>query len=150
MVPYSDYKRLEAQGVVFNARGFPLIYDVIGLNEIAQVDPYSMQGGNLIKLTNKLERFPPMHGLFLPQKIIVYVNSVDFLDDIYVKKNAYYTKDQWLDDLAADRTPDHSKTLSSLHTQSVEFPKRRKVISQAFFKSKIAGLAKTIARVTLG
>jgi len=91
-----------------------------------------------------------MHGLFLPQKIIVYINSVDFLDDIYVKKNAYYTKDQWLDDLAADRTPDHSKTLSSLHTQSVEFPKRRKVIAQAFFKSKIAGLAKTIARVTLG
>jgi hypothetical protein len=57
-----------------------------------------------------------MHGLFLPQKIIVYINSVDFLDDIYVKKNAFYTKDQWLDDLAADRTPDHSKTLSSLHT----------------------------------
>jgi len=55
-----------------------------------------------------------------------------------------------LDDLAADRSPDHSKTLSSLHTQAVEFPKRRKVIAQAFFKSKIAGLAKTIARVTLG
>ena len=54
-----------------------------------------------------------------------------------------------MDDLVGDRTPDHSKMLSSLLTESEEFPKRRKVITSAFFKSKIAGLSKTITRVTL-
>jgi hypothetical protein len=47
-----EYKRLKAQGVVFNKNGIPLYNDVVGLNEIAVKDPYSMQGGNLIKLTN--------------------------------------------------------------------------------------------------
>jgi len=90
-----------------------------------------------------------MYGLYLPVHLIVYIASADYLDDVYIKKNAFYTKDQWLDDLAGDRTPDHSKTMSSLLTESEEFPKRRKVISQAFFKSKITGLARTIAKVTL-
>lgn len=39
--------------------------------------------------------------------------------------------------------------MSSLLTESEEFPKRRKVISQTFFKSKMSGLAKIIARETL-
>jgi hypothetical protein len=47
-----DYKRLRAQGVVFNSKGFPMIYDVLGLNEMAVKHPYCMQGGNCIKLTN--------------------------------------------------------------------------------------------------
>ena len=52
IVPIMEYKRLKAQGVVFNKNGIPLYNDVVGLNEIAVKDPYSMQGGNLIKLTN--------------------------------------------------------------------------------------------------
>jgi len=66
IAPFMDYKRLQAQGVVFNSKGYPLIYDVIGLNEMAVKHPYCMQAGNCIKLTNDLERFPPMHGIFLP------------------------------------------------------------------------------------
>ena len=52
IVPFIDYKRLQAQGVVFNSKGFPMIYDVLGLNEMAVKHPYCMQGGNCIKLTN--------------------------------------------------------------------------------------------------
>lgn len=39
--------------------------------------------------------------------------------------------------------------MSSLLTESAEFPKRRKVISQTFFKSKMEGLARIIIRETL-
>jgi len=39
--------------------------------------------------------------------------------------------------------------MSSLLTESEEFPKRRKIITSTFFKSKMGGLAKIIARETL-
>ena len=41
----------------------------------------------MIKYTNNLEYHPPMHGLFLPIKMIVYIASADLLDEVYVKKN---------------------------------------------------------------
>lgn len=88
-----EYRRLKAQGVVFNSRRFAFIDDFIGLIEYAAIDPYSGQSNNLIKYTNKLENHPPMHGLFTPAKTVVYFNSADFLDDLYVRKNQYYTKD---------------------------------------------------------
>jgi hypothetical protein len=36
-----EYRRLKAQGVVFNSRGFPLFHDMFGLDEYAKIDPYS-------------------------------------------------------------------------------------------------------------
>lgn len=66
LVPYMEYRRLKAQGVVFNSRGFPLFNDMFALDELAKIDPHSGQALNLIKYTNNLEFYPPMYGLYLP------------------------------------------------------------------------------------
>jgi len=41
LVSYLEYRRLKAQGVVFNSRGFPLFHDMFALDEFAKIDPYS-------------------------------------------------------------------------------------------------------------
>ena len=64
-----------------------MIDDVLALQEIALVDPYNGQANNLIKFTNNLEVCPPMHGLFTPAKLVVYIASADFLTEVYVTKN---------------------------------------------------------------
>ena len=37
-------------------------------------------------------KLPPVTGLCLPGRVLLSINSVDFLDDIYVKSNQYNTK----------------------------------------------------------
>jgi hypothetical protein len=93
VAPLVEYRRLKSQGVVFNNTGIPMINDVLGLSDLAKKNPYVGQAVNLIKHTNKLEFHPPMHGIFTPAKILVYIASADYLDDVYINKNRYYTKD---------------------------------------------------------
>lgn len=67
--------------------------DVIYLEKMGKDDPYVGQACNLIKYSNKLAYCPPMHGLYTPGKIIVYIAAAEYLDDVYINKNKYYTKD---------------------------------------------------------
>jgi len=40
LMPIMEYRRLKAQGVVFNSRRFPLIDDVVALFELGAKEPY--------------------------------------------------------------------------------------------------------------
>jgi hypothetical protein len=40
LIPIMEYRRLKAQGVVFNSRRFPLFDDVVALFELGAKDPY--------------------------------------------------------------------------------------------------------------
>ena len=77
---------------------------------------------------------PPINGLCLPGRILVSINSVEFLDDIYMKSNAFNTKH-----------PESQKMFSMVANQNIvfmdtfhkDYNAARKELSSAFFKHKL-------------
>jgi len=77
---------------------------------------------------------PLVQGLCLPNRSMLILNSVSFLDDLYVNQNAYFTK----------KTSD-ALTMSILSSQNVvfmdtfhkDYNATRKALSAAFFKNKL-------------
>jgi hypothetical protein len=75
---------------------------------------------------------PPMTGLCLPGRPnTVFINSARLLDDIYVKQNAYSTKND------LERTILYAlgeRNVFVMDTFHKDYPSTRKVLTAAFFK----------------
>ena len=77
---------------------------------------------------------PQVAGLCLPGRTLMKINTVEMLDDIYVKQNHLNTK-----------YPDDAKMFAILGDQNIlfmdsfhkDYNQTRKVLSAAFFKSKL-------------
>ena len=91
---YTEYLRYKKQGVPFNDRyGFSFFRDakaiVAGLNKIPTDCPWA----KVLMEAFDLNPLPPVTGLiFLGGNIALSINTVDFLEDIYVNQNKYHTK----------------------------------------------------------
>ena len=92
-LPIQNYRRLKAQGVVFNTRRFALLDDMVAKKEYTELNPFTPFVGHLIKHTNNLDKCPPIYGVFFPVSTLVFIASADLLEDVYVKQNAHFTKD---------------------------------------------------------
>lgn len=82
-----------------------------------------------------------MTGLCLPSRVFVHINSVDFLDDIFVKYNAYNTK---LSDDARMFAIMGEQNVVFMDTFHKDYNQTRKVLSGAFFKNKLKSLTRVI------
>ena len=74
---------------------------------------------------------PPIFGWVFPDKIVLYVNSVEFLEDIYTKQTPYMTK-HWSDQVCFDLLV--PKSIFFQATSHPDYAQKRKVVSSAFFK----------------
>ena len=69
------------------------------LNELNEKDPYKLNVLNLVRATNNLSHDPPMNGIMTGKGAVVFINSCDLLEEVYVKQNRFLTKDSWIDAL---------------------------------------------------
>ena len=79
-------------------------------------------------------KIPPVCGITIPGLTFIFINSVDFLEDIYVKQNAFNTKN----------VSDHQvfamigqRNVLFMDTFHKDYNATRKSLSAAFFKSKL-------------
>lgn len=55
------------------------------LNELNEKDPYKLNVLNLVRATNNLSHDPPMNGIMTGKGAVVFINSCDLLEEVYVK-----------------------------------------------------------------
>lgn len=94
------------------------------------------------RLAKEHGEMPPMTGLCLPGRPnIVFINSARLLDDIYVKQNAYATKNE------LERTILYAlgeRNVFVMDTFHKDYPNTRKVLTAAFFKNKLGSITQII------
>ena len=76
-------------------------------------------------------KMPPINGICLPGRVWLSINSVDFLDEIFVKSNAFNTKlisEQRIFAIIGERN------VVFMDTFHKDYNATRKELSGAFFK----------------
>lgn len=92
------------------------------------------------------DEFPPVIGITPLGNTSLMVTSSEVLQDLYVNKNALITKD------FIPRWQFWKLMATSIVFQDTNHPTyvdKRKALSQAFFKSKLVDMTKTIKEVTM-
>jgi len=145
---YTEYLRYKKQGVPFNDReGFSFFRDAkaltYGLNKIPTDFPWA----KVLMEAFNLNPLPPVTGLiFLGGHIALSINTVDFLEDIYVNQNKYHTKNFLGRSLFSIFVPG---SLNFQETDHPDYKEKRKTLSSALFKQKLLGMTPTMKKVTL-
>ena len=86
-------KRLKAQGVVYsNKTENPIWTDTTETLEFQKLNPYKTFVADYVPHMNGLKEHPPITGLCMFGFHCLVINSPDLLEDVYIKQNAYFTK----------------------------------------------------------
>ena len=140
-VPLRERARLMNQGVVYLKR--PFLDEIATFRKAVRTNPYEP---TLTSIATELEsinngRMPGLNGLCMPGRVWVSVNSVDYLDDIYVKANAYNTKLTMETNIFAIMA---NRNIVFMDTFDKDYTATRKELAGAFFKNKLQTITKII------
>lgn len=141
-VPLLERSRLMKQGVVYMDN--PIIGEIKAFNACAESNPYDPLFVTLIKQIAEQKnkgKIPAVTGMCLPSRVFVHINSVEFLDDVFVNYNAYNTK---LSDDARMFAIMGEQNVVFMDTFHKDYNQTRKVLSGAFFKNKLKSLTRVI------
>jgi hypothetical protein len=144
---YFEYRRFKAQGVIFNdSMGFSHFRDMATMKKAVKDNPTDYPWSEWQIKALGVDALPPITGVIFPGKVGLSVNSVEFLNDIYVNQNKYHTK-FW----AMRKRFGHFIPNSILFQDKDEnlYVEKRKTLSAAFFKQKLISMTKIIKEVTL-
>ena len=48
----------------------------------------------MLKSAFGVEKLPPVNGFITPNKVLVVINDVKMVEDVFVNQNKYHSKDQ--------------------------------------------------------
>lgn len=91
-------------------------------------------------------KIPGVHLLTLPTETMIGFASADYLEDLYVKQNAQTSKSPMTTKMMHYFMP---TALIFALSEQPQYHERRKIMSAAFFKSKIKNMTHCIKEVTL-
>lgn len=133
-LPLIVRSRLQKQGVVFFDS--PFVTEVKELVKAAKTKQHQMVFQSILEvLREKNKSRPlPLTGLCLPGKCAVMINSVDYLDDIYVKQNQYNTKQGFESMMFSLLAGNNVVFMDTFHK---DYSATRKELSAAFFSAKL-------------
>ena len=123
------------QGVFFC--DYPIITESLLFLKVMKEDPFKPAPVNVAMRLVKSEncgKVPPVCGITIPGRNFLFINSVDFLEDIYVKQNAYNTKAMTDHQVFAMIGQQNVLFMNTFHK---DYNATRKSLSPAFFKSKL-------------
>lgn len=125
--------------------GFPPITDLVKFSSEAMADPTVLPfTETLIKyLGNPLPNYAAM---VLMGTTMVFVNKAELLEDFYVKKNMTYSKAQLEIDTMSPMVRNGPFAQKS---EDPNYVPQRKILAQAFFKQKMAGMIEIIKSSTI-
>ena len=133
--PLLERARLQKQGVLF--LDYPFISEIQVMKKTAQENPHAHPFTALFKEVAKEKnggKMPACGGSCVMGKAMVAINSVDFLNEVYIKSNAYNTKDM---DASLVLRTFSGENIVFMDTFHKDYALTRKVLSAAFFKSKL-------------
>ena len=121
----------------------PFRDEIATFRKAVKVGPYKP---TLTAITAELEslnngKVPPLTGLCLPGRSWVCVNSVEYLDDIFVNANAFNTKQTFESHIFAIMA---NRNIVFMDTYDKDYPATRKELASAFFKHKLQTITKII------
>ena len=140
--PMIERSRLRKQGVMYLDR--PFVGEISAITEMAEKRPFESifaEISRMIGLQKNGGKMPAVTGICLPGRVLVSINSVDFLEDVYIKQNAFNTKlveDARIFCIMGERN------VVFMDTFHKDYNMTRKVLSAAFFKSKLQALTTVI------
>lgn len=127
---------MEAQGVTF-ASYFPIITDNIRMIYYATYYPNELCFIRMVNESNsgsKDGKLPQIAGMFVFGMLCVIWNKPEALDELYVTKNAFYTKHEIE---RAGARPLIVNSIVSMESDDPTYRKKRKALSGAFLKGKM-------------
>jgi cytochrome P450 len=80
-------------------------------------------------------------GLTLPGSNVIYLNSAELLDEIFVRQNAWFSKWHDFRNVFSIISPTNIVFMETFHK---DFSEKRKALSTAFFKSKLTKITTVI------
>ena len=89
---------------------------------------------------------PPVTALWLIGTPSIIFNSARSLEELYVTKNAYYTKHE---NERLYSAPLLNKNMITMDTDDPQYKSKRKVLSSAFFKNKIRAMMHIVKSTSL-
>jgi hypothetical protein len=138
-----EQSRLAKQGVVF-LQGPRVLTDLKTLERLGRESPFESTMNAICKEIASQQpdmKMPLFTGLAAPGRTSVFVNTCDYLEDIYVKQNAYFTKHPVLKSFFSFFGPQSILTSDTFHK---DYAETRKVLTSAFFKNKLLPITKII------
>lgn len=138
-------REYEAQGVVFLPY-FPLVMDTVRIIYYATVLPDRLVFEALITESFKGRDIPSKVGLCMFGMVCVCFTKAESLDDLYVTKNAFYTKHEIERDAGR---PLLYNNLVSMDSDDPLYKMKRKALAGAFFRSKLALICEKVKESAL-
>lgn len=132
------------QGIKFPSWPIPILGDflLVGMRQVKDGTR-----NHLLELIRERtgERCPPINGFTIGKDVALFINAPELLQEAYVTKNKYF-----------DKHPGTKDKIKVLMNDSLVFQKsdelwakKRKALSAAFYKDKLAQMTNIIKRVTL-
>ena len=138
-------RRMKAQGVVFMST-FPPVGDLIGVFKAVAANPSAMPLKAYIDSHFKGKKRPQFTGMTIFGMNSVVISDPSLLEEVFVKKNAYYTKHPMKRD---GGRPLVFNNIVAMDTHHPTYAPKRKALSSAFFKDKVQDMITSIKKCTL-
>ena len=87
-----------------------------------------------IKKALNVDHLPPHAGLCMMGEVMLFFNDPEALQDIYINKNAAFTKHEVERKFSA---PMFYNNIVSMETEDPQYHTKRKALSSAFFKNRV-------------
>ena len=126
-------QRFRGQGVVY-ASNFPAVQDFLGIVKASKESPYKQMLSTYTDPVIAQHNRPAFLGCYLMGINFILVNDPDLLEEIYVKKNALFTKHPSKREGGA---PLVYNNIVSMDTHHPAYAPKRRALSSAFFKGKV-------------
>lgn len=126
--------------------GFTVMSDLILLGKTIYKYPTSICWRKMIQTALQVETPPPVVGLSFVGAPAVVINSVDYLEDLYITKTQFVTK------FYINRLQFYQlmpSTVLMMQTDDPTYAEKRKTLSGAFFKSKLVAMTSIIKQVIM-
>ena len=109
-------------------------------------NPYDLPILPYLKTGLGVDKLPPMTGSMLFGMPVIFICDPALLEDLYVKKNALYTKHEIERRFGA---PLVYNNIVNMETDDKDYGPKRKVLSSAFFKNKVQKMVTMIKESAL-
>ena len=114
--------------------------------ELWKKEPTHSPFSDAVREVCRSKDFPPYFGFTMGFAYFLIFNSVESLEDIYVKKNMHHSKHYFERQRFTAMMP---RSIFTMKTEDPQYVPKRKIIASAFFKNKVTGMMKITREETL-
>jgi hypothetical protein len=105
--------------------------DILTMKKAMDANPYDYPWVDWQLKAHDCPTMPPITGVIFPEILALSINSVAYLDDIYINQNKFHSKHVSQRIMFSNFIP---RSMLFEVTESAHYSDKRKALSAAFFK----------------